>query len=236
MSTVTFFPAVSSSGGGIQAAWFATTLARIQAYDATLTDIAFFDECAGPKTQYWADASSGTGTVSSVVSSAFDIQSGATSGGAAVLNYIGATPTKIIPNLRTSHYAMAMRVTNIATIATAQNYMTMSDGVGTGIPKLGILGATSTTNYTVKCGTTAAVDTGVAQSAVGTYDTLIMVCDGTNMKIDINGAAPGAGASQAIGASIVTSQGYPALAAVTGANANTGIRVDKVLVVIAPAS
>lgn len=221
-------PAASSSGGSgssTQAAWFASTLARIQTYDATLTDVVVAEEMG--VTGIWPTVVVNNGTVTGA-GSALDLQSGTTSGGLALLQ----TSLNITTNIRTGHWAVAFRMTKIATIATSQNYATISDGVGVGTPKLGMFGATSTTNYTVKCGTAAAIDTTVAQSAVGTYDTLIMLGDGTNMKIDINGAAPGAGASQAIGTLIVAAGGVASFVATQTAVANSGIRIDKSMVVV----
>ncbi len=203
MATVTYFPAVSSSGGsGLLDTWFSTTLLRIQSLVPTLTDVVVADDMGVPAV-YWDPAVLNSGTLTVTVPSAIDMQSTTSLQGFSILTlHDHGTVTglnKGIANMRTQKWAMAVQVTKIATIATSNNQIChLTDGVGTSVPILGILGATSTTNYSVKCGSAAAVDTTVAQSAAGTYDTLIQCSDGTNLISDINYTAPGAGSSIAI--------------------------------------
>jgi hypothetical protein len=217
-------------GSGTDAAWFASTLTRIQALDAALVDVVVKDEC-GPTTVEWDVGEAGTATARPSTTSPSAIDLLADASGTASLTLKGSA--KIIPNLRTSKLAIAVRVTKVTTIATSEQHMAAFSDGATGGPNLGIFGATSTANYCYKCLANPTVNLGVAQSAVGTYDTLILWSDGTNYQFDINGAAAGTPqlASQAPNAA-----GIPQILSLLAAGGASGFRVDKIMVVVGPAS
>lgn len=230
--------AAASLGNSILAPWFAAQLAVIQAKVSTLTDIIVQDE-AGRLSPNWQTSSLLNGTALPGISTV-DLQTTATASSTIGLVPTGNSTTgdKYIPNLRTNKYAIAARVTKIANTVTCDTRMINAADNATGNSQIGIVGATSQVNYTFRTSGVSIADLGVAQSAAGTYDTLILIADGTNIFafVGLGTATPVQVGSQAqVG--MPNAAGFQNFFASNGATAaNAGFKYDKVMVVMEPAT
>lgn len=215
----------SALGGGsaTEDAWFSTTAARISTLVATLTNVVQKDDLFNKNTN-WDSTVAGSGTVTNGGISALDLQNGTTAASNAVLTAKGSFNSN--PNLRTTKSAFAVRIKKIANIATSDHRIGWSDGANPVF--FGIQGATSQLTYSIKVGTGAIVDTLGVQSTTD-YDTVILVCDGTNYFIDLNGAIVAASV-QAVGTAPAAA-GTAQILVTHNATANDGLRIDKTMIV-----
>jgi len=154
------------------------------------------------------------------------LQAGATAGSIASIN----TASPIVENIRTDKWALFARVAKIATDANADLRIIDLTDIATGSAQLGMDGPTSAANYTLQSGA-GLVNTGIAQSAVGVYDTIAMYNDGTNLKADINFAAAGAGIAVA---TVPATFGLIRSMARTTAPANNGYRIKNLILLTVP--
>jgi hypothetical protein len=206
------YQTIPPSGGSQEAAaaaWAAKISAFVVTKDATLTKTSWLASCASMN-EFDRGAITNTGSAEMVAVPGKNflkmrVASGTTANSFRVIrnrNYaatggVGAF-NNLCVNARTSHWALATRVIVQAVNATCSLYgLNMTDEATTD-DILGVLGATSQTNFTLKIGTAAAQDTGVAIGALGAVEhDLIAVCDGTTLSayIDLATAAVASGAS-----------------------------------------
>lgn len=207
--------------------WGIQVLAGVLGVVPTLTDVVMSSECGLIKPQWDTALVSSTGTITNAPS-ALLFQSGATAGGS--IAAVPATSEKPITNMQTQKYAIACRVTKIANVAASDHRIANVADNATGNVAVGITGATSLTNYVLKSGALGSIDTGFAQGAPGTYDTLVLVNDGTTFRsyIGLNGAAPVASVTMPAATAIGTAAGFPSPFVTNGATAaNSGFKMDK---------
>jgi hypothetical protein len=216
--------------GQVVAPWFAARKAEVTALLPTVTDAVLVDDFWTPVLNFTVSAVN-SGTIA-LGGSTLSLQSGATASSNETITSIGGSTYKPIPLQNATQFAVAVRVTKIANTATCDNKIIgITDGISSVI-EVGIIGATSTTNYSIKIGTGAAVDTGLPQSPAGIYDDLTLYCDGTNYYARVNGVSSG-------GQSVSTAAATASLIQIAAANgataANAGFKLDK-LMFMAPAA
>lgn len=204
--------------------WFKNQLAFVQTFVKTLTDVTMKNEMGSLKPFWDTLGIVGLATVTNAIS-ALDLQTGATANSSESI--VPASTEKCIPNLRTNKYALMVRVTKIANNNTCDLRMASIGDNATGNYQIGILGATSTANYTTRVNGVI-VNTGIAQSPVGTYDTLVFIADGTNITPYINGVAATAQAQIGMPNAAGLVQPFWSNGATGG---NCGFRIDKLQLV-----
>jgi hypothetical protein len=210
--------------GTTDVAWFKNTLTLIQNQVKTLTDVTIMSEMGNLKPLFDLNSAAGTGTITNDIS-ALAFQTGATA--ASTVAMVPASTEKCIPNLRTNKYALAVRCTKIAVNNTCDLRLASVGDNATGNYQIGILGATSQVNYTTRVNLVI-VNLGVAQSAAGTYDTLVIVADGINYTPYVNGVAF---ATQAqVGAPNAAGLLQP-FASNGATGGNCGFKIDKLMLV-----
>lgn len=200
-ATVNYFPTVGTTGA---AAWLQGVRDFIVAKDATLTKCVFRSDCSSLKAEAEWGTTTGSGSAYLVLdptnsSFRFRFSSGTTANSFQALRNrtlanagAASTADNLVANCRTSHYAVATRcVVNTVNATCTLAIANMTDAA-TADAYLGVVGATSQTNFSLKIGAAAAVDTGVAIGTLASSEhDLVMICDGTNIRayIDLNTTA-----------------------------------------------
>lgn len=184
---------LGSSGAESDAlAWLATTADFIATKDATLVKIPFWTYGGLLGGAVERGAVSGSGSAYQVRITGSNSLKLRTSSGAtgnsfqAFRNRVRAiaaaasTFDDLVANCRTTRFAVAVKCIVRAVNNTCQlNLCNMTDEA-TADFSLGVQGATSQVNFSLKIGAAAAIDTGVAIGTLGTTEhTLILVSDGT---------------------------------------------------------
>ena len=127
-----------------------------------------------------------------------------------------STFAPLVANCRTTPFAVAMRGIVRAVNNTCQLIMANMTDESTADAFLGVVGATSQTNFSLKIGAGAAVDTGVAIGTLGvTEHDLIIISDGTTLSAYIDQAPVAVASGLSSGAA--NAAGHPNSYAVNGA-------------------
>lgn len=204
-AVINYYPPV----GGMEAqslSWLSRVADFVAAKSATLTNIAFRSTCNAIGGEVGLAAVSGTATsrmvrLSGSTNVAIRTSSGTTANSFQRMHnnnlpiVAGATiANTLVSNGRTSLYAVATQVIIQAVNNTCDLTCCNMADEATADAYLGVTGATSQTNFSLKIGAAAAIDTGVAIATVGTtpHD-LIMIADGTNINAYIDFATTSVG-------------------------------------------
>lgn len=200
----------STIGGGSSGqeatslAWLATIAAFAAAKDATLVNVAYRNNLSDWSTMEISTATGTTARAQLVALAsgllALKVFSGA---GASSFQQVSAPKTKAvsggasvidnpIANGRTTPFLMACRTIVDAVNVTDSSPILNATDQATADSFLGVVGATSQLNFSMKIGAAAAVDTGVAIGTLGTTEhDLVVWNDGTNYRgyVDLNTTA-----------------------------------------------
>lgn len=211
-----------------EASWFVQQLDFINLLVSTLTDVIVKEECGRIGAFAFSNVSSAPTSGSQTAGpTTILVQSGTDTNGTASIR----TDT-FISNTRTIKWAVATRVTKIATHATVEQRLCAVSDLSAVSHYIGIIGPTSQTVFQMNINGTV-VSTSTTQAAAGTYDTLILINDGTNIKAYINGTQVATTASTNASTNVGA---FSAELFNGGTGTTAGFKVDKVLVVMEAAS
>jgi hypothetical protein len=140
------------------------------------------------------------------------------------------TKTDLVSNCRTQAWAIVVRVMMDAPTSGCEYDICKLTDETTGDQIFGVKGSTSTANWAMKIGSAAWVDLGVALPTAGTWVTVGIIADGTNVRAwDLDaGTAIGAAQPQS---TAITAAGHPAWLATNSAATNKNVRFDDAVVI-----
>lgn len=164
--------------------WFRNVSAFIQSQQSTLQVATLATECTQTGAELDVSAATGTGTcipVTTLAGGVIRSASGATANSFRYLKNRGGATSPVVSNTRTAKYAVATRVRIVATAATFAIDLCGFTDEATFATAIEALQTVSAVNYVLHVGSHAGQNTGVAFS-VGTWVTLIMIADGTNIR------------------------------------------------------
>lgn len=199
-ATVNYWPPRASSSGGGTDKRLGDIAAFIQGLDSTLVACPFSTSGWVLGLELELGGATGSGAVNqktNLSNGQLQVQSGATANSFRVVRAKGgvATPaTTFVPNVRTTHFAVYTRVRVEATTATCTLQCCELADEATFDCVLGVLGATSTTNFVLKVGAAAAIDTGKAFGS--SFHDLVLWNDGTNINAYVDPLTSSAAVAQ----------------------------------------
>lgn len=214
--------------------WFDKVRQFVAAKDSTIVTTVIKDDLQTEAPNFvFSEGGSGVTEISTASNGGVAILSpGSTAGGTSRVKNIGsvdtpATPTALVANTRTAHWALATRAKSpLALVGTASHRLcNMSDDSSFSV-MVCIDRSFSTTKYAAELGSASNIDTGVTIDTA--YHDWIMINDGTNVKVYHNFNTT-AVASAAV-SNISTNAGHLSLLAMNG-DQNTAftMHVDKIM-------
>lgn len=222
-----------ASGGTVFYAdpWAAKVAAFVQSKVPTLTNSVFRSPCMGFSVEVERAAASGTGDVATLATEnggVWDVKSGATASSFRIVrNRDGAaaagSQANLVSNIKTAKWAIGARVFIKTVLSTSTLDVLRMTDEATSEVTFGMLGATSTSFWSIVVGSASAVSLGIAP--IAGWQTVVTIADGANVTAyDVDNGQIGTPQSMSTAPTVV---GHTLMFAANGTTAsNTDFWVD----------